>query len=61
MNHSDFTPLLITQHNEYDHKTLYCLFCLRPWGIQAIKFITSTSLVLLMMNLTPAEKSKSFM
>ena len=33
----------------------------RPWGIQAIKFITSTSLVLLMMNLTPAEKSKSIM
>ena len=33
----------------------------RPWEIQAIKFITSTSLVLLMMNLTPAEKSKSFM
>ena len=55
MNHSDFTPLLITQHNEYDHKTLYCLLNLqqnavlqRPWGIQAIKSIT------------PAEKSKIY-
>ena len=28
MNYSDFTPLFITQHNEYDHKTLYCLFSL---------------------------------